>query len=580
MSLEGYESRDRYEAPGLATRPRMSPQKIDELMTYLLRAAAVFNEAVHVLTVEHFTGEPHYGLVWSCLVDTANKYGYDHITETILGLEIEERGRSAVDFLEDRWLLELLAGEGGGEDGNSGLLYHAFNQVDAEELVDAYGVDLLRQFLSERAVADVVKVQLLESGASTPVDLTAFCDRMRTISGRVDQLGSSAAHVDILPDGWEPERLQLFSTGNVLLDRFQMGQVGGEVYGFIAPYSAGKSLFSQQIGIESARVLQTAAGRGEPLRHVYFFFYEGSAQEFRGRAHSYAAYIDIESIETSTGWSQWSTTGQLKPYEIDWYRRRGIEDLTRAPGERERLTEQVTQLRTNYHIVDFSGTAQPNIGNRSVPEIGAFLQNELAVYKRQPAVVVIDYCLKAVQRNCEFLNRDFNRSGRTMIQEFPEQCRRYIGTPFNSSVWIMHQVAASFNDLPPTAKIETVHAAECKSFGQSLVFSYGMPKPDPVSKITTFHVSKARRCGTTGRTSLIRVNGRFSRLEIVDDDFAVDPVTNRIVGRDELNRVQGGDQGAAPAPGSFPAQQERADAPRGGMGNVVHNRRWSRLEDG
>jgi hypothetical protein len=554
----------------LGSRPRMSSGKIDSLIAYLIRSAPVFAEAKDVLLGEHFTGEEHFATLWLALVALADRYGHGMITQDMLHHEIEERSRSDLDALPQDMLDELLSGPDAElGPGRSGIIHYAYGADVTASLQEAYGLDLLKQFLAERAVADAMKLEISATGFDTPTNMVQFCERMRAMNSRIETLGTSSIRASFLPDDYIPTVAVTFSTGVPFFNRMMGGQANGEVYGFMAPYGAGKTVVGMQVCVETARVFSQLANRGGELRHAYYFHYEGSTAEMRQRSQTFAAEIEKDTLGSEAAYRQMSRTGRLKPYEIERYRSRGDTDLTNAPGEYERLHAAAAILNRNFHLIDYSGGDHPDSGNRGVAEIEDFLSSEVRA-GRIPGMVVIDYCLKAVERELEGKNLDLASNLRLMVRGYPDRCRRQIAARFDLPVWILHQVKGAANDAGPTMKIGMADAAESKSFAENLYFLFGMAKPDDVHHVALLHTAKDRRNGMTGQTQLVRLDGRFARFDPADAVFTVDPATNRIARRDELNPISGGGTFPTPLPPpvAAPAPANRGVLPAGGR------RRW------
>ncbi len=533
------------------SRPLYSPDRVDLLMICLLRNEMLFRLARPFFESDLFTDEPHHSALWYCLTDLVDQHGFDCVNETRLRLELEERNNDELIGLTSESLLELIAGYQELPGRRTGLLHWAFEIAEDADLHQGYGIGLLKDFLRERAVARPIRSEFEQFRDITPGGLSAFLQRVQSLSGRIDAIGRSSVCGALIPDDFEWSPLQSFSTGCNFFDQMMTGQVNGETYGLIAPFGAGKSIMGIQLAVEAARYFaRESSGDPRSRKHAYYFFYEGSLKEMRSRALSYAAEVDKHVIEHAASWNAFSTRGNLKSYEIANYQRRGLISVDDLPGENERLHAAAELINQNFHMVDFAGGEQQGAGSGGIDEIQSFLENERRTFHREPGLVVIDYCLKTVSREVEAQRKDFSKVGRVLVSAFPDRCRRQIASPFNVPVWILHQASGAASDLGPLAALGADHCAESKSFSESLYFMFGLARGNADSSyVSTLHTAKARRDGTTGRRQLVHLNGRLSRFESADAEFVVDSTGKSVVRRSIISTTRSGAEVGSQADG-------------------------------
>ena len=513
-------------------QPRLSLVELKDLAVYLLRSDAVFQQAKSLLVPEYFdpVTEPHLVLLWTCLLEVEQKYQKFPVPQRSLRHTVVKYLKSDPELLPTELQWELLCSA---EDdaGQLGLIDAAY-AADEASLDDDEGLNLLRTFLEERAVLDEVQRALQTGPGMRP---TNFRDLLEKVNQRVTQI-HAVGHDPFLapiPDEWYGEGRSPYTTGIPFIDELLGGgHAPGETVGFIAPYGVGKTLLATQLGVESAKFLQSAAGdQEEEPKRVFLISYEDPSVSLSSRVIAYAADISLQRLQGLKDYSTLSRRGKLLPYERRYFKQvKGVKDLSQQDGEYERLQKAKEIINRNLVLMDFASSS--NCGHGMVDEIAAMLRRVRDERGWQPGCVIIDYVGKAVDRHIQFHNLNAESATRHLIRRFVDSARGKIAEELDTPVWLGHQFAGAVVNAAVTKDLGHSDAAECKSFGESLWFSLVLGNLEKESRVGRLRCTKSRRSGTEGEIVLVKRDGEFSRFHDARKSYIIDPVSGRIVSKD------------------------------------------------
>lgn len=528
---------------------RLSAGELDDLLMYLGRSKTVRKRALQNLSYKHFdlAVESPQALYWSALSHVAQEQD-GVINYRTLRHEIERRLNDAPDTLtedEVAWLLD----EPTQDDDSAGLLYWIFKQVSKEDLEVKAGARLLQRFLYEREVVDGLRREFDKAAGGTP---TNFAKLLANVQRRA--LIISSVHndpvADLLTTAWQPVGVNKFPTGVTAFDALlDGGQAAGEIYGLLAPFSAGKTLLAVQLAVETAKFFRMQHEQtGAPLRHVFLFSYEADLDELRRRTMAYAAWIHKSTTEEVCGdFSKLSRLDSLKPYEGELARLRGGEI---DGGEFERWMAAVELVGPVLHSCVMLGN--DGSGTGFVDEIESVLHAKRDEKGWEPGAVIIDYVGKCVDRHIYANNLDPAKHTRHLIKRCVDQARNNIGKEFQVPVWALHQFNGEANGKKPGAKLHHSDAAECKSFGEAADFCLCLGMPNDKEHVAILNCSKGRRSADSNRTRLIKRLGDFGRYIDVDDQYTFDDVSGQVISKNLEARWQGDTAERKPAKNSVP----------------------------
>lgn len=514
--------------PALYTS-RMRDEELCDLMLYLIRSETVFQRAKMMLDPDCFdaTTESHFLLLWLVLLELSEKFNVYPVPKRSLRHAIARRMEDDPYLVSDEMRDAMLGIEG--DEENKGFIEWVYS-VEEDSLDNQEGFSLLQSFLEERLIVDRVRDTIGGDPRRLPSKFYEFLESASQKAAQIRVINADPV-VEAIPGDWDGMQVGYYTTGIDFLDELLAGgHAPGETVGFMAPYGVGKTLLAVQIGVESAKYLQSVTKQEEDLKHVFLVTYEEAARTIQQRVLSYAADIHLSRLQSLRSFSELSRKGKLLPYERRFFREfRGVKDLSNQDGEYERLQTARQLINKNLHILDFSGSN--NCGYGFVDEIVAVLQRLRNEKGWQPGCVLVDFVGRAVERHLAHKNMDASQHMRLMIRRFMDQCRTRVAESFHTPVWLLHQFAGAVVDSNPTKSLSHTDAAECKSFGESLWFSLTLGNIDAKTQVGQMRCSKARRGGTTDKVILVKREGEFARFRDARQSFVIDAMTGKIMPR-------------------------------------------------
>ena len=518
---------------------RLTIDQRQHLLACILSDKCLFGTARIRLKVEYFTNvdEVYLRVVWVVVQSLVEKLGVNFLFENdraklwnILDTECKAYFRNNSSSCPlDQW--EPLFGI-----DPPGFLAWLFNICNPNEFTKEYGTKLFSQFMQERAVNDLW--QKLSSDSSHGV--------LTTINPYIEKI--KAAQEDLLaidfdpvlsaaPEGWLPPAIKRRPTGIVWLDKFlRGGHAAPETYGLLGAYGSGKTTFALQLATNVAfneqlfaadpvaRSLVGIDAQDYKMGSVYYFHYEMPVADIRKKLWSGAAYIDYDRIEKlgTKGFSL-SSGNNLSTAEKAMYNvvcEQNNLKLSDIPGEAERLDRALKMLRVNLFTVDCTGNGSaPSVGTGYVQEISDILSREVAKGRRI-ACVVIDYAGACVDRHTTDKDMYYQ-----LLSQFGRRCEHEVGVPFDTPVWIMHQLAGAENNRTVATKQHHANAAGSKRFGENLWFCFNIGTSDEKTGCRYFTCSKARR-SELGSSPVLKIAGGYNRLIDVSNVYRVDSKSN------------------------------------------------------
>lgn len=510
--------------------PRLASGDVETLLLHLMRHPGVYVVGAPAVKREHFSAEPHFGVLWDCYVRLVEQYGFGTVPEAAVHSAF---GRAVANFsaVPEPLIDDVLRVP-------DGFLDHAFNKTKPEDFNENYGIDLLKQFLTERAVADGLRNAVRRTGDDVPSRIADLLTELQNQQTRIETLGTSACH-SIVIDEFEDQHVEVFPTGVPFFDKHMGGGHGrGELNLAAAPYNGGKTALAVQLCVNAGFYFLSRAKHGEPLQSAYFFSYEEKPKEARRRVIACACDISKTELDYHIKKNaHMSTRGNLKQYEKERFLKRGIKDLSDMPGEWERYIGLRNSIDQNVFIYDMTGVKEENIGFGGAEEIAALLRKELLL-GRLPGLVVIDYLNELVDKYCAARGLQLNQHLRHEIKRQIKVLIREVALEFNVPVWLMQQYAGDSQRRRPTMLMQLADMAECRSAAENSVFTMLFGKADPETHVMQMVVGKARRAGTEGKVSLVQLEGDFARLRDVDHEYTVDSAMGKIVSNAELQGLQ------------------------------------------
>lgn len=484
---------------------------LDWLAAAWLRVPAFFRESRGIVQPDHFDryNEGQYLVLWIVVRELYEQY--NEINESlvrnaaqsmIMGGEFPISPAQAEDLLRP---------------GETGLISSSY-MMDVNMINLDYSRNVLKQFLHERAV--LWPMRRIASGTpESSASLAAAIDRLSFQQRRIAAVSGLPTREHARPFGdVSATPASVFNaTGIDWIDRQLTGQREGDVNAFLGFQGAGKSLFSTQLTVESARV--SNALEGPDARLSTLFTYEEPLNKVEPRLMSAAMRIDRNKLDQlGNNWNQLTTRETMATYERNF-----------GTCERERYEQNREWFNTLVRAFDMSGSDLfPTNGMGGVPEIVATLEQIQETTQRRVKTVVIDWAMPLVQRYMESrrVKEDFLRNH---LADLGDQLRRQVANRFQCTVWITHQLKSDLNKTP-TKLHDHTDAMECKSFCVHMPFAGVLSAPCKMTGVRRFHWSKHRAVADEMVPAiLLKPDATIAAFNDVTNRYSCDMVTGSIV---------------------------------------------------
>lgn len=286
-------------------------------------------------------------------------------------------------------------------------------------------------------------------------------------------------------------------TGVMFLDHMMGGGVRcGELYGFLAPSSGGKTTFSTQLLYEFCR---------RNHRAVLLSYEEKVTPEYLAKLYATAVGVSLNRLEKITS----------------------INDFT--DDERKRYDRVASEVRDNLAILDMSGSDGTGSGSGGVDEIDAMLTKYESMGKKFEAVI-IDWFWPMLSRRFQLEENKRITDERKYVQLLTDKLKQ-MALRHNCWIWVNQQLSPAKS---AAKKVEWYDSAEAKSFAWYMNGCFvltGLSKDG----IGTFRYSKARSGAKT--EVIIRLRGEFARFEWVNDEVEYDERRKEYVVKKDRNKV-------------------------------------------
>jgi hypothetical protein len=527
------------EGTPLELLPRMTLDERQYLLAALLTHRDLFAKARARLEPMHFCqgDEAHFLVLYSVILSVVDCYGEDVLfgdreaAWQILDMQTHALLERSPGILPPAFEPALFGRE------PPGFLPYYYRHCRCEEFLRDAGERLLARFLKERTVHDRFQSLALASSSTVLGNFAPLAQDLLRTNRELDYLTFDPV-ASAAPPGWLPPVYNFRPTGIGFVDEFfQGGQQPGEVYSVLGTKGSGKSTLVQQLAVSVAALEQLWARGPEhhprarvddpkswgslgwpyTLGHCYLFHYEMGQNIYRHKLWSCASFVDYYRLShLGEAGFQLSTTTALNDAEAALYRLSiGSKDLSVIPSERERLERALRLLAVNVHQIDCSGSTHPAVGAGYVSEIAAILAQERSKGHRI-AFVGIDYGGACVDRHT--LDRDMAYS---LLTQMGRRCSSEIAEPFQTPVWLFHQLSGEANARSSSLKQHHSQAAGSKRFTENCSFAFNIASADEMTGCRWFNCSVSRWNGI-GPARILKVAGAFNRLVDVSDYYQFD----------------------------------------------------------
>jgi hypothetical protein len=537
------------------------------MMAVLIRNEQAFKAVAPDLTPENFGHyDAMYAVLWKAVLSLHQEFGVLP-DDTMLGTEIRNILTASPGELTDPEIEQL-----------EEFLDFAYDDESFRKPIEecdeyvAWAIKVTKLYLEEQLSREISELTST-ANSSAPAELPSLLAKHQQQSERI----ASITHYETelaFPEGWDKEAaIEVSSTGLAFIDKFMGGgHAPGEVYGLMGPYGSCKTTLSVMMAAEACdkaceKMKEPDWNGKKPL--VFFFSYEAPKKELRNRILSYKAKIlrkTVDSLDAVKGLSELNKDpNNLRDYE----QRLFADKIARGEPvmcEYERAQKIIPLLNDHLLWMDMTGADPVNrgAGTDYVAEISRRISAEL---RRRPGtccgLVIVDYVGAMVRRHMAAHDKDENAL-RHLIGGAPIQFKTEVALAFDCPVWLIHQFSGAANAKGVGAKMHHTDSAEAKNFGENLDFAYCLGNLDGESRGLLW-CTKTRRADRKDNNSVIKVDGALSRVLCQDLHFGLDPYTNEIKPKHEIENSPGGQHGAA---SSFHDEDDEEESPDPGSNNV------------
>jgi RecA/RadA recombinase len=350
----------------------------------------------------------------------------------------------------------------------------------------------------------------------------------------IESLGKTVEETSF-PDSFVEVARPKWPTGVDFVDRIMSG--GGEPGDcnvIIGPTGGGKTTLSMQLAASTARLQSQLARRGidgEPGL-VVFVSYEDSLRMLQVRAASYAARVLKDTLMGLKSHDELSSIGNLKPYEQAWYASEKQTD--EMLGEQERLEQAKAWIRKYMVMVDYHDPTKGGRGHvTEVRQKLTAIQQDRGMPIR---MVVLDWAGNLVANFLQGTDGSVDGSKMSLeLQNLVNRSKHEIAAPFNTAVWIPHQLKGQSCKSAPAHFPHHSDAQWCSMFSDHAWFAFVLGTKDREHNVCQFGATKTRH-GETIPPVILRIDGAVCRMTDVSQHFEVDEVTRRLIPKSEASK--------------------------------------------
>lgn len=432
---------------------------------------------------------------------------------------------------------------GAATDNAPGLIDYAFssqqeNLTAEQRTAERRHVEtILRRFLNARLLgSDIKRFVSTSDGNASPLELVERLDSFKKQAQNIRFLGNEATNAADMPDfGGDivlppPPRPTTISW----IDNYIGGFRTGDIIGVLGPYSGGKTTMLSAVAVRQA---QQYAAMDENKLSVYVC-YEDGAQKVNYSLYSAAAHIArdtfLANLDGASFWENLSTQETLKDYERQLPVNRNGDVLL---SERQRWELARPWFNRHFVFLDFSCNPETGgRGNGGVLEIAESLENLREQTGMEIGCLCLDYAGLMLMRA---LNQNERTKHQEQIwremQELPNSLKIEIGTKFDCTILVAHQLAGGdIKKIPPYRYVTHYDAQGSKAFAENLHACLCVNQKDPENFVSTINWSKIRYGRPASPYGLVRIHDTVVDVEDVSEDYYVNELGRKITRRDDM----------------------------------------------
>jgi hypothetical protein len=501
-------------------KDRIDPDRVQLMMAFVIRHPRVFLEARQLLLPEHFqVQEGSYHTLWQTACMFYDNFG-KMVPVDIVKTELAKLTLTMPTLVQD--VMPILNFDWTALDDN-----------------ENYGMDLLKWFLTERAVNDPLSSAMDQSRGLALGNPSNLLDRLMQVHARIASVGS-IEDATICPTGWRPQIGQFQPTGESWLDRLlDGGTFEKQTYGLLGPFGSFKTGLAVQLSVNAAKRQFASPTPGL----VVYVVYEGGNTAIRLRGMSCAASMPFKRLRMYyNAGDPLSRSNALEDYEIARYQY--ASPSTPRWGEVERLNTAVASMK-HFRVVDMSGTVKnPSSGTGYVPEVAGAIDRLCNEAGLPLAWLGIDYAKLMARKHWRTHLGGKDGALRHLIGELPDEIRSKILERYGGVAWILQQMNAAANRKSAGAAQHHSDSAEASDFPENLWYAFTLSKVNPAMGHTIqFNATKTRDSEGEKQGTVLRIEGDANKVVPADQRYCINPATGKIMEREVAERfVEEGEQ--------------------------------------
>jgi len=396
--------------------------------------------------------------------------------------------------------------------------------------------NVMRHILIDRGPEEDLRRAVTHAVGRRIINLPALVEQAQRRIQDIASLGLVEEDEVTCPMTWAHTSGPKWPTGVSFVDSvMEGGGQPGDCNVIIGPTGGGKTTLAMQLACSTARLqnqLERRGVDGDPGLVVYVS-YEDARAMLQIRSTSYGARVLKDRLRFLESDAELSRTGNLQDYEKLMYAREG--NPAEMLGEVERIEQIRPWLNKYLVLVDHHDPAKGGRGH--VTEVAHKLTAIQQKHGMPIRMVVLDWAGIMMSNYLQATQGKIEGSGLSLeLQNLINRAKQEIAAPFNTTVWIPHQLKGTLTDRAPAKLPHHSEAQWCSMFADHAWYAFVLGTKDKEHSVCQFGASKTRH-GETPAPTILKIDGAFCRMVDVSEHFEVDDVSHRLTPRSEAAKV-------------------------------------------
>lgn len=516
----------------------LTNEEIASLVRALLQYDKLLGQAVRAELEEHHfngPGENVFFVLYSAMRQLHEQHGA--VTQEMLVVNIRawaEHGYVHLAPIEEEFLF--------GTESSPGFIADACRPTTLDEgqqrAERTFYEAILRRFLNARSIkAGLQNVINSVSADAAPADPAALLEQFQVKAQKIKHIGTVIENAAVMPmPGTEIELPPPpIPTGIPWIDNFIGGIRPKDILGLLGPFAGGKTTMLISASVRIAEMFWAS----NQNKLSVFLGYEDGAEKSRHLCWAAAAHINRTLFAHGFNWSDFSTRENPKPYDLELPENRNGQVVL---GELERWNAAMRWYNSHFFYMDFAHSKGTQTGKGGIEEVAVALREICEQRQCEIGFIAIDYAGLMIDRHVSATRNASTTEYSRHLSRLPDDIRRIIADDFGCTVMLAHQLApGDYKKSPPGKYLHHTDAQGSKSFAENLHSCACINQKDNDSRASTIQWSKIRALLPPAITGIVKIPQDLVDMQLVSDDYYVDPMTNKILRRGEV-RTFGGDE--------------------------------------